>query len=194
MGEITGCRRKQMVDYSQTEMDLKSHRCIVNKQKVPPFFCVKVYWCHATHAWHSSNNYFLTAILFYYNPTWVWGEGQSGLNGSAFRPSFKPNRPLEPVQILCIVGHIVCLILESVAGYVERIRQARCRQANEGWTGSDGNYLKTTGKRYNDPLGVNIYIDVFYLQHLQPIANNHVLSSPCFGLKRGRYFDWFTSI
>ena len=92
MGEITGCRRRQMVVYSQTEMDLKSHRCIVNKQKVPPFFCVKVYWCHATHALHSSNNYFQTAILFDYNPTWTWGEGQSGLNGSAFRPSFIPNR------------------------------------------------------------------------------------------------------
>ncbi len=44
---------------------------------------------------------------------------------------FNPNRSLEPVQILCIVEHIVCLILEDVAGYVKRIRQARCRQANE---------------------------------------------------------------
>ena len=45
--------------------------------------------------------------------------------------TFNPNRSLLPVQILCIVEHIVCLILEGVAGYVERIRRARCRQANE---------------------------------------------------------------
>ena len=44
---------------------------------------------------------------------------------------FSANRSLEPVQILCIVGHIVCLILEGVAGYVERIRQAIYRQATE---------------------------------------------------------------
>ena len=36
-----------------------------------------------------------------------------------------PNRLLEPVQIL-FVEHIACLILEGVAGYVERIRQAIC--------------------------------------------------------------------
>jgi len=54
---------------------------------------------------------------------------------------FVPNRLLEPVQILCIVEHIACLIGEDVADYVERIRQARCRQANERWTGSDGNNL-----------------------------------------------------
>ena len=56
--------------------------------------------------------------------------------------TFNPNRSLEPVQILCIVEHIACLILEDVAGYVKRIRQARCRQVNERWTGSDGNNLK----------------------------------------------------
>ena len=42
-----------------------------------------------------------------------------------------PNQSLELVQILCIVEHIVCLILEDVAGYVKRIRQARCRKVNE---------------------------------------------------------------
>ena len=45
--------------------------------------------------------------------------------------TFNPNRSLLPVQILCIVEHIVCLILEGVAGFAERIRRARCRQANE---------------------------------------------------------------
>jgi len=37
-----------------------------------------------------------------------------------------------------LVEHISCLILEGVAGYVERTRQTRCRQASERWTGSDG--------------------------------------------------------
>jgi len=46
------------------------------------------------------------------------------------------------VLFLCIVEHIVYPILEDVAVYVKRIRQARCRQANERWTGSDGNKLK----------------------------------------------------
>jgi len=45
--------------------------------------------------------------------------------------NFNPNQASEPVQTLCIVEHIVCLILEGVARYVERIRQARSRQANE---------------------------------------------------------------
>ena len=44
---------------------------------------------------------------------------------------FNPNRPLEPVQILFACRHLACLVLESVAGYVERIRRARYRQANE---------------------------------------------------------------
>ena len=48
-----------------------------------------------------------------------------------FRTCLNPNRLLEPVQILCIVEHIVCLILEDAAAYVKKIRQARCRQANE---------------------------------------------------------------
>jgi len=45
------------------------------------------------------------------------------------------------VQILRIVEHLVCLILEGVAGYGKRIRQARCRQANERWAGNNGNNL-----------------------------------------------------
>ena len=47
-----------------------------------------------------------------------------------------------PVQILCIVEPIACLIFEGVACYVKRIRLAKCRQANERWTGNDGNNLK----------------------------------------------------
>jgi len=36
--------------------------------------------------------------------------------GASYKKGFNPNRSLEPVQILCIVEHIVCLILEDVAG------------------------------------------------------------------------------
>ena len=44
---------------------------------------------------------------------------------------FNPNRSLEPVLFLFACRHLACLVLESVAGYVERIRRARYRQANE---------------------------------------------------------------
>gem|GEM_PF-1714838 len=52
--------------YSETEMDLESHRCIVNKQNVFLFLCVRVYGCHAAHILHSSNNHFPKASLFDY--------------------------------------------------------------------------------------------------------------------------------
>jgi len=43
---------------------------------------------------------------------------------------------------LCVVEYIACLSLEVVADYVRRIRQARCRQANERCTGNNANSLK----------------------------------------------------
>jgi len=46
------------------------------------------------------------------------------------------------VQFLCIVEHIVCLILEGIVGYVERIRLERCPQTKERWTGNGANDLK----------------------------------------------------
>gem|GEM_PF-5975049 len=36
-------RTRVLVFFSQTEMDLESHRRIASKQKVLLFFCVKVY-------------------------------------------------------------------------------------------------------------------------------------------------------
>jgi len=51
------------------------------------------------------------------------------------------NRPLEPVQPLCIAEHIACLMLEGEACYVKRTRLAKCLQANKRWTGSDANNL-----------------------------------------------------
>ena len=56
--------------------------------------------------------------------------------------TFIPNRSLEPVHVLCIAESFTCLILEGVAHAMSRIIQARCRQANERWTGSDGNDVK----------------------------------------------------
>jgi len=44
---------------------------------------------------------------------------------------FNPNRWLGLCRLCLIVERIVCLILEGVTGYVERIRQARCLQTNE---------------------------------------------------------------
>ena len=64
------------------------------------------------------------------------------LIASLFGSQFNPNRPLEPLRFCLIVEHIVCLILEGVAGYVKRIRQAICRQASKRWAGSNGNNLK----------------------------------------------------
>ena len=53
--------------YSQTEMDLESHRCIVHKQNMLLFLCVRGYGCHATHVLHSSNRHFPQTIVFDYN-------------------------------------------------------------------------------------------------------------------------------
>lgn len=64
VGQLTAC---ELGCYSQTEMDLESHSCIVNKQNVLLFLCVRCYGCHATHVLHSSNNHFPKAILFDYN-------------------------------------------------------------------------------------------------------------------------------
>jgi hypothetical protein len=36
-----------------------------------------------------------------------------------------------------MVEHLVCLIVAGAAGYVKRIRLARCRQANARKTGSN---------------------------------------------------------
>ena len=41
-----------------------------------------------------------------------------------------------------VVEHIASLVLEDVAGYIKRIRQTICRQANERWIGNDANNLK----------------------------------------------------
>ena len=53
-----------------------------------------------------------------------------------------PIGSLEPLRCRLVANHIIWLILEGAAGYVERIRHTRCRQANERRAESDGNNLK----------------------------------------------------
>ena len=89
--------------YSQTGMDLESRWCMVSKQKGFLFLCARFFWWHATHVLHSSNNYFPKAILFDYKLF-----------------------ALLAVHLSFACRYLACLILEGVACYVERIRQAMC--------------------------------------------------------------------
>lgn len=57
--------------------------------------------------------------------------------------------------MLGVVEHIARLILEGFAGYVETIRQARCRQANEKKHRKQWKKPKIMGKQCNYILGVN---------------------------------------
>jgi len=64
VNQLTTCK---LGCYNETEMDLESHRCIVNKQNLSLYLCVRVYGCHATHVLHSSNRHFPKTIVFGYN-------------------------------------------------------------------------------------------------------------------------------
>lgn len=57
--------------------------------------------------------------------------------------------------MLVVVEHFARLILEGFAGYVEIIRQARCRQANEKKYRKRWKKPKIMGKQCNYLLGVN---------------------------------------
>ena len=57
--------------YSQTELDLQSHRCIVNKQKSSLPSARGFIDAMLRNVLHSSNNNFPKAILFDYNPNGV---------------------------------------------------------------------------------------------------------------------------
>ena len=41
-----------------------------------------------------------------------------------------PIGSLEPLRFCLVTNHVICLILEGAADYVERIRHTRCRQAS----------------------------------------------------------------
>ena len=90
---------------------------------------------------------------------WLFGS-EKCLAGQCF----SPNPALKPMQILCIVECIACLILEDLADYVMRTRKTWCRQANERWTGCDGNKLKITGKRSNRLIGGVIKQQTFRIE------------------------------
>ena len=62
---------------------------------------------------------------------------------------------LRAVQILCIVGHVVRLILQSVAGVVRIVGQSRYRHANERWTENKGAANKSD-KRCNGQFGFSL--------------------------------------
>ena len=66
-----------------------------------------------------------------------------------------PIGSLEPLRFSLVANHLIWLILEGAAGYIERIRHTRCRQANGRRAESDGNNLKTIDKRPNHQLGFN---------------------------------------
>ena len=53
-----------------------------------------------------------------------------------------PIGSLEPLRFSLVASHIIRLILEGAADYVERIRHTRCRQASGRWAESDRNNLK----------------------------------------------------
>ena len=82
------------------------------------------------------------------------------------------------MQIFCIVAHLVCLVLEDVAGYAERNKTGKMPTSKRKMNRKRWKQHVITGKRYNNPLGFNIYIDVIFLRWLLPIADNNVLPSP----------------
>ena len=115
---------------------------------------------------------------------WLFGSAKC-LAGQCFDPYWA----LKPVQILCAVEHIACLILEDLADYVMRTRKTRCRQANERWTGSDGNKLKITGKRSNDRLGFNLSVNwKEFVIFVMPTQDKHAAHISSAGLINSRAY------
>ena len=68
---------------------------------------------------------------------------------------FQPESDIKAACVLCVVEYIACLILEVVAGYVKRIRQSRCRQANERCTGNNANSFNYLISDLMPDLGLN---------------------------------------
>lgn len=68
---------------------------------------------------------------------------------------FQSKSGIKAACVLCVVEYIACLIPEVVAGYVKRIRPARCRQANEICTGNNANSLNYLISTLMPDLGLN---------------------------------------
>ena len=71
-----------------------------------------------------------------------------------------PIGSLEPLRFCLVANHIICLILEGAADYVERIRHTRCRQASGRWAESDGNNLKLLISGLTTNWGLTLYLQV----------------------------------
>ena len=66
--------------------------------------------------------------------------------------AFTLNWPLEPMQALCLVGHLVCL-LQGMVNYVKRIKQAKMPTTRRKMYRKQRKQPKIIGKRYNHQLG-----------------------------------------
>ena len=71
-----------------------------------------------------------------------------------------PIGSLEPLRFCLVANHIICLILEGAADYVERIRHTRCRQASGRRAESDGNNLKLLISGLTTNWGLTLYLQV----------------------------------
>ena len=69
------------------------------------------------------------------------------------RQCFNPNRSLEPLRFCMLLSIQPVFFLKAQWTTSKRIRQARCRHANERRTGSNENNIKTCDKRYNARFG-----------------------------------------
>ena len=71
-----------------------------------------------------------------------------------------PIGSLEPLRFCLVASHIIRLILEGAADYVERIRQTICRQASGRWAESDGNNLKLLISGITTDWDLTLYLQV----------------------------------
>ena len=93
---------------------------------------------------------------------------------------------LEPLRFCLVANHIIWLILEGTADYVERIIHTRCRQASGRWAESDGNNLKLLISGLTTDWDLTLYLQVEYWLLM---ADDFCISSRWF-----RYFQQMISV
>ena len=71
-----------------------------------------------------------------------------------------PIGSLEPLRFCLVADHLIWLILEGVADYVERIRHTRCRQASGRRAEDDGNNLKLLISGITTDWDLTLYLQV----------------------------------
>ena len=69
---------------------------------------------------------------------------------------------LEPPRFCLVANHVICLILEGAADYVERIIHTRCRQASGRRAEDDGNNLKLLISGLTTDWDLTLYLQVEY--------------------------------